>query len=227
MRLGAASGLSIVELLRIMKAERFNFYDEFNRPGVDTDVWDVTLDGTGTWAKGGAEVNGPLYWRLKTGNVIDNDSALNVVGTTLSNRVFAPEQPPYTTVAWETRIRFSSIADISAFIGLSAVGRTGYSEGSSAIHFLADPAITNTFRARSFDAAAEEETDTLIALDTAWHTLKIVWIVGQCLYYIDDVLVVTHVTHPGVIAMGSTMVIRTEAAATKDLDIDYIRVEMS
>ena len=217
-------GLSTAALLAILKAQRFNFYDEFDRTGEDTDVWDSGGDaGSFTIVTDLAE---PTKWRILTGNVADNDRYIHGDGV-IKNKEFSIFEVGYGTVTWEARLSFTSIADISALWGLFTVPPTDYTEPvTRCSHFLADPAISATFRARTYEAA-EEETDTLVALDTAYHKFTIVWTAASVLFYIDDVLVATHATRVPDAGQVTDILIRTEAAATKGINVDYVRVELS
>jgi len=210
--------------LALKAKERLNFFDEFNRGAVDTDFWDETLDGGGTLAAVG-EADRPTHWTLTTGNVIDNDSG--ITGNAIKNKYFTPYEVGYTTVTFETHIRLISVADISVLIGLFQTVPTSYAEpATDCVQFLMDPAISATFRARTYDAV-EEETDTLIALDTNYHKLKIIWTRTSATFYIDDVEVASHVTRVPDSATRLAFLIRTEAAGAKWLQIDYVHVEVT
>ena len=203
---------------------KLNFYDEFNRTAVDATVWTSGGDAGSFELIAGNDL--PTIWALITGNVTDNDRYIHGEGLT-ENKHFTPFEVGYTTVTWKARIAFSSVASISALFGLVSGAIVDYAEpAGDCAHFLADPAITNTFRARSWNAA-EEETDTLVALDTALHRFRIEWTGPSILFYIDDVLVATHDTQVPDIRMTSELLIRTEANAEKRLLMDYVHVELS
>jgi len=210
--------------LALKAKERLNFFDEFNRGAPDTDVWTETLDGAGTFGAVG-EADRPTHWTLTTGNVIDNDSG--ITGNAVNNKSFTPFEEGYTTVTLETRIRLISVADISALFGLFQTIPTSYAEpATDCVQFLMDPAISATFRARTYDLA-EEETDTLIALDTNYHKLKIIWTRTNVTFYIDNVLVATHATRIPDSMARLAFLVRTEAAGAKWLQIDYVHVEVT
>lgn len=220
-------GMTAAQLLSILNtrklADRFNFYDEFNRAAEDTDVWTSGGD-AGTFLPEVSQAGMPTAWSITTGNVIDNDEYLQ--GNGVDNRRFNVFEEGYTTVTWETRVKLLSIADISAFFGMLTAMAADYAEPATSITFFADPAVTNTFRARSH-FGAEEETDTLLALDTDFHTFKIVWTATRITFFIDDALVATHLAQIPDRTLMSELLIRTEAAATKSLIVDYVRVELS
>ena len=201
------------------------FWDDFNRVTVDPDFWTATLDGGGTFAVllAGDE---PTFWALNTGNVIDNDSCIIADG--VYGKRFTPFEEGKTTITFEARIKLVSITDISALIGLFQVPPTDYAEpATDCAHFFMDPAVTSTFRARTYDSAVEEETDSLIALDTAYHKLGIIITRTEVTFYIDDVLVATHATRVPDVPLMIGILIRTEAGAQKNLRIDYVRVGLS
>jgi len=204
---------------------RLSFYDEFNSNLIDTNIWMITLDGTGSLVIVSGDPS-PSGYRFTTGNAIDEDAGIHGAGV-IHNKMFSPAEEGYTTVTATFRVKLIDMADVSVLLGLFTTGLTDYAEPiSDCVQFLIDPAITNTFRARSYDAA-EEETDTLVALDTAWHTFRIEWAAASVLFYIDDVLVATHAVQvPGQVLIPSIL-IRTEANAIKRMDIDYVRVEVT
>ncbi|GAI01515.1 unnamed protein product, partial [marine sediment metagenome] len=140
---------------------------------------------------------------------------------------FGPSREGYESVTWLSHLSLVMITDISAFWGLIMTPITDYAEPAArCAHFLADPAITNTFRARTYQAA-EEETDTLVALDIAFHDFKIIFTATSVVFYIDDVVVATHVTQIPNAQMVTEYLMRTEAAAAKTMQIQNLSVEIS
>ena len=100
--------------------------------------------------------------------------------------------------------------------------QTGYAQTMArSCHFFADPAVNVNFNCRTHQLA-EEATDSGVPLDTDFHTFKIVWTRTSVLFYIDDVLVATHVTQVNLRPTIQHVLIRTEAAATKQILIDKI-----
>lgn len=214
---------SIGLLVKDALTRRLRFYDDFNRPEEDTDVWTSGGD-AGTFLLSTAGLQ-PTAWRLTTGGTINDDRYIHGRDV-INNKMFTPYEEGIDTVTWEARVRVNQATVLSAFIGTLRDAITDYAEPpSSCAHFLIDPVITNTFRART-RAAAEEETDTLVALDTDWHTFRIVWTIASVLFYIDDVLVATHAAQVPNCAHTSEFLIRTEAAGLKWMDIDYVHVEL-
>ncbi|GAI00858.1 unnamed protein product [marine sediment metagenome] len=221
---GAAPGLSIAEILTLWETKRLNFFDEFNRAVEDTDVWTFGSDG-GSFNDMALASEGTI-WNLMTGGVIDNDAYIHGDGCT-RNKYCTPFELGYDTVTWEARLRVAWATNQSAFYGLIDVPITDFAEPvSDCAHFLVDTTIGATFLARSHQAA-EEQTDTGIALDGLFHRFKIIWSRTQVLFYIDDVLVATHAaqvpTEPGT----SELLARTEQAVAQNTYIDYVRMEMS
>ncbi|MBA7650261.1 hypothetical protein ES703_58064 [subsurface metagenome] len=219
----ANPGMTATELLNILNARRFNFYDEFNRQADDPEVW--TNAGDGSFSSF-AQVDSPTIWNLTSGNIIDNDHYVEG-STSVYGKRFTPFEEGYSTVTFEARVALVSIVDLSALLGLFETLLTDYAEPASrSMEFFVDPAITNTFRVRTY-AGAEEETDTLVALDTDYHIFKMVWTTTSVLLYIDDVLVATHETQVPDQPMFIEFLIRTEAAANKTVALDYVHVELS
>ena len=218
-------GLSAAAYLASIEASRVNFYDDFSRTGEDTDIWTSGGDG-GTFASVKLG-NLPTAWRLTTGGVIDNDWYIHG-DANIKNKVFQRLQTGYSTVTWLARLSLGAITDISALWGLLNTVITDYAEpADQCAHFLVDPTITNTFRARSYAGGAEEETDTLIALDGVIHEFKIVWTAGSVRFYIDTVLVVTHLVRIPNSGLVSEILVRTEAAAPRYLTVERVYVELS
>ena len=220
----SSRGLSSAQYLALRAIERLSFFDEFNRGALDTDVWAETLDGTGAINLIGSP-DYPTHVTLTSGNLTDNDSA--ITGDAIYGKAFTPFEVGYTTVEFEARIRFGSVADISALIGIFSTPPTSYAEPvTDCLQFLMDPAISNTFRARSYDGA-EEETDTLIALDLNFHKLKIVWTRTAVTFHLDDVLVATHTTRVPDQHGRIAILIRTEANLAKGMMIDKVECQVS
>lgn len=222
-------GLTSTQLLTILntrlKASHLNFYDEFNRSAEDTDVWTSGGDAGGTFLKEETTVRGTM-WEITTGNVINEDWYIHG-GDSILNKAFTPYEDGFSTVTWEAIVRVDSAADISSFIGLIQTPITGYAEPAAiCAHFLIDQGVSATFRARTYQAA-EEETDTLVALDTGYHKFKIVWTAASVLFYIDDILVATHATQVPTYPMVSEILHRTEAAFARVLSVEYVHVELS
>lgn len=217
--------LSLAGIVAAIKADPdLNFYDEFNRAGEDTDVWTSGGDAGSFSRLSGLSV--PTYWQLATGNVIDNDRFIHG-DAVINNKYFTPFELGYTTITYEARIAVASIVDISATIGLFLQPLEDYAEPATrCAHFLMDPAITNTFRARTYDAA-EQETDTLVALDTSYHKFVMIWTRTSVAFYIDDVLVATHATQVPEAPMHLGFLLRTEAAAAKYMQLQSVHVEIS
>ena len=115
---GSTGGLTLAQIYGelILNHKRFLYFvDEFARGGLDAELWTPTLDGAGTLTPQTGTDSIPTCFRLLTGNVIDNDSV--IVGDVLKNRIFTPFEDGFTTVTWEARLSFPSIADISSFWG--------------------------------------------------------------------------------------------------------------
>lgn len=228
---GSTGGLTLAQIWDelVTKAKnRLVFHDEFNRAAMDAEIWTPTLDGTGSWQVYPSSDDYPTTWRLRTGNVIDNDSVIHGMGPgNLKNRFFTPFEEDKTLVTWITKLLFNSVADISAFWGLLNAATVAYAQNMTrCAHFFADVAVNVNFNARTHEAA-EEVTDTGVALDTNFHDFKIVVGRTSVLFYIDDVLVATHVTQVPPRPIASHFLLRTEAAATKGMFIDKLDVIVS
>ncbi|GAH93512.1 unnamed protein product, partial [marine sediment metagenome] len=143
------------------------------------------------------------------------------------NFYFTPWEHGYSKVTLEMRLALLDAAGVQALMGLLQTVITDYAEpAANCAHFLVDTAVSATFRARTYQAA-EEETDTLVALDTDFHVFKIIWSRTNVLFYIDDVLVATHATQVPVPSLFIELVVRSLAGGVRAIDIDYIYAEMS
>ncbi len=209
--------------LLIDRLSDLNFYDEFNHLAENTDVWTCGGDGGSFLFEGIPEH--PTKWTLKTGNVIDNDYYIHGHAVK-NNKRFTPFEEGYTAVSLETRVQFSSVADVSAVLGFLNVVLTEYSLPNISILFFVDTVLSNTFRTRTHDGLAEEATDTLVALDTDFHVFKILVTRASVLFYIDGVLVATHTANIPQYPLFLEFLIRTEAAASKNMCLDFVHVEV-
>jgi len=224
-RLTAARAALLDNLVALDPASRLNFYDDFNRTAEDTDVWTSGGEAGGSFTASVLD-NDPTAWKLVTGTAVNDDYYIHS-GLVVKGKYFTPFEDGYTTVTFEARIKLSSLADISALLGLYRAAQTDYTQYPAAcVQFLIDPVISATFRARSYEAA-EEETDTLVALDTEWHKLKIVWTRTSVAFYVDDVLKATHSAQVPSYPALAELLVRTEVTAAKTMYIDKVSVEVS
>lgn len=203
---------------------RLNFYDDFNRTAEDTDVWTSGGDDGSMYPM--IDLAGPTAWTMVTGLVIDNDRYIHG-GANKLNKRYSINEDGYDTVTWKATLGLRTwFADVSLFLGLINTVIVDYAEPTRAAHFFADAAVSANFLARSHEAA-EEETDTGVAVDAAMHDFKIVWTAASVLFYIDDVLVATHAAQVPTRAMVSEILLRTEAASARYLVMDRVAVEVS
>lgn len=218
--------ISIGRLVKDRVSRELNFFDDFNRTLEDADVWVSGGDAGAFTNTLGIMAGGPTAWRLATGNAINNDRYIHGDGVIL-NKSFSPFEDGCGTVIWEARLALSSAVTISAFMGLIANVIVDYAEpGVRCAHFFADPVVGPNFMCRNF-LGAETETDSGIAIDALFHTFRMNWIGGESIaFYIDDALVATHVTNLPGLAMVVEFLVRTEAAAIRNMDIDFVGVEL-
>lgn len=215
---------SIGQLVKDKCARSLNFFDDFNRAGVDADIW--TSGGpAGGFAHAQTVLLGTL-WQMYTGAVAGQDRYIHGDGV-IYNKYFSPHDEDIFTVTWECRMHLVSVANIAVFLGLLEAPIVNYAEPLSRVaHFFIDTAISGNIFARSY-RAAEEETDTGIAADLAPHDYRIVWEAADINFYIDDVLVATHAAQVPEGAMTTEILLRTLANVTKYLRLHYIHVEVN
>lgn len=202
---------------------RHNFYDEFTRGAADATVWTSGGD-AGSYTR--VQVaNSATAWQLQTGGTTDNDRYIHG-GSVKENNYFGPFEHDLKSVTWEARVQLPQITDISVFVGLLATVITDYAEPTAVCaHFVVDPAVSANWLARTFETA-EEQTDTGVALSTAWVRLKMIWTANYVKFFINDALVATHSTRVPNINMTSELLVRTEADDVKYLRVDYVHVEL-
>ena len=221
----AKISLNKADLVTLLKGLKGHYFiDEFNKTIEDTDVW-VSGGDDGSLAPTSSSQTPTYYW-MQTGAVIDNDRYIHGDGVK-KNYAFTPYEEGITTITFTARLRITAITDINVFLGLARGGLIDYAEyPGHCAHFFVDPAVSATFRARSY-SVGEEETDTLVSLDTSYHTFKIEWTVSDVKFYIDDVLKATHTSQVPDCSLISSILVRTKAAAAKGLCIDKVEVEAS
>lgn len=214
---------SIGELVRNLAT--LGFCDEFNRTDEDVDVWVSGGDAGGGFTLGALQ-DAPTCWRIMTGGALNDDWYIHSLVNT-ENRVYSIDEDGYTTVTWGARLRLLSVVQISAFWGLVYTAQLNYVEPViDCAHFFADPVVGGNFYARSHEAA-EEQTDTGVLLDAAWHDYRIEWTAASVLFYIDNVLVATHAAQVPNSRLGTEILLRAEVAATKQAFVDKVKVLVS
>ena len=164
-----------------------NYRFDFNNLAVNTDEW--LTGGDGAFSVGPVyRDDEPTQYQLRTTNV-DGEAAY-IHGNEKHGLVFTIEEEDKTTVTFETRVRLSDSGFIRFWFGLlSSVITTQESTPPNSTGFYNSGGAN--WRAENENGAAED-SDTGVALDTSWHTFKIVWDASDILYYIDDVLKATH-----------------------------------
>lgn len=202
-----------------------NFYDEFRRGAVNAAVWTEGGD-DGAWAPG-LIAGESSCWRLLTGAVLNQDRY--IVGIqNVENGFFSIDEEDADTVTWMCRAKFVHTTNIACMYGMMPTPQLNYVEPViDCAHFFIDTAIGNNYICRTYNAAAEEQTDSGIAIDTDYHVFAMIWTAASVLFYIDGALVATHAVTVPDQPMGTGITLRTLEAAAKEMRIDYIRVEVS
>lgn len=215
---------SIGALIKDKCARDLNFFDDFNRAGVDADWW--TSGGpAGAFNDAQTALLGTL-WEMYTGNVLNQDRYIHGDGV-IYNKYFSPFDEDMFTVTWELRAHFVNVANIACFMGLLEVPIVNYAEpANECIHFFIDTAISGNIFARSW-GGAEEQTDTGIAADLAPHDYRIVWEAADINFYIDDALVATHAAQVPTQALTTEILLRTLGAAVRYMRFHYLHVEVN
>ena len=200
--------LNLFELLFFMRA---------NSLGADT------TDGTGAIAhqQGGSGL--PYHTRLSSGNLVNDD-----VGSQYTNAIVRADRHPPNgkggSLAYETHAQLEQLTDCAFTLGLSGVGGVHGNQPSAIFYY--DSSVGGNWLARTYQAAAEQ-TDSGVAADTDFHIFNIVITTATVNFYIDEVLVATHVTQiPDAGAVNNTnkacVQLRTLAAAVKYAKYGYV-----
>lgn len=216
------------DLLEILSP--YALFYPFNHPqtAVDADYWTVAGDAGGFTVD--VDDDEPPSRKLYADTAQNNDYYIH--GDVKYNRLWNPVQSPkYSKTIFEARIKLlQTDAEIVLLFGLFEAGAfpTAYAEPAvDCAHFFYDhDTVATNFVCRTYDAAAEEQTDSTVAADTNYHVFRIEWTAASVLFYIDGVLVATHDTTVPDSPMGSVALIRTENAggAERAMDIEYIDV---
>lgn len=201
-----------------------NYSFNFNNLAVDTDEW--LAGGDGGFSVGPVFVDDePSLYDLETAGA--NGNAVFIHGNEISGLVFSINEEGGTTVTFEARIKLPSVADVVVWFGLINPVITNY--------LATPPNSTGFYReagnwfAENENGGGTEQTDTGVAPDTGWHTFKIVWDALDILYYIDDVLKVTHST-TNQFPLAPVLIhflIQAGTASDKHLYLDWVTVDVT
>lgn len=214
---------SIGLLLKDALGYRLGFYDSFNYGILDATRWAAGGEGTqGLYAVD----NDATHFSLLSGGAVPDDSYIHGAGVE-NNRFFTIQERGYSQVIWEARVRTTSFANLACLAGLFVTPPVDYAEPvTDCAQFFYDSALGVNMMVRNHNGA-ETETDTGVVMDAEWHVLRMVWTAASILYYIDTVLVATHVTNLPVLPLTTAFLIRNLAGGNKTMGIDYVYAEVS
>ena len=217
----------IEELRKATNPNYFTYY--FNSPvaAIDTNFWTEGGDAGGGFSVETVD-NEPPSRKLYTQNVLNNDYYIHLLGK--YGKLWNFPADTYRRISFKTRLKMNTTADTQAMWGLFEAGAfpTTYAEPAiDCAHFFLDDGVdAANFVCRTYDAAAEEQTSGS-AFDTSdHHDFELVWAETSVLFLIDDVVVATHSTTIPDSPLGLVFLIRTEAAAVKSMDIEYVEVSV-
>jgi hypothetical protein len=158
------------------KSRAYLWCDFYGR-GMDTDLWNIVLSGTGS------VVDYSVYFQGGQCRFTSGGAASRYARLTANGK----RNWRTSSVVLEVRLRCGHTADCSQQLKLTD---TGGSE--NAIEFFRTG--TGNWLARTTLAGSVQETDTLVAGDTSWHIFKIVSNGSSVVYSIDGVTKATHTT---------------------------------
>ena len=217
----------INELRKALDPNYFTYYFNHPQAAVDTDFFTEGGDAGGGFTVDTVD-NEPPSRMLFTQNVLNNDYYIHADAKYAKLWNFPADA--YRRISFKTRLKMNTTADTQAMWGLFEAGAfpTTYAEPvvDCAHFFLDDGVDAANFICRTYDAAAEEQTSGS-AFDTSdHHDFEIIWAETSVLFMIDGVVVATHATTIPDSPLGVVFLIRTEAAAVKSMDIEYVNVRV-
>lgn len=217
----------IEELRKALDPNWFTYY--FNHPiaAVDTDFWTEGGDAGGGFTVDAVD-NEPPSRMLFTQNVLNNDYYIHLLGK--YGKLWNFPADIYRRITFKTRLKMNTTADTQALWGLFEAGAfpATYAEPvvDCAHFFLDDGVDAANFVCRTYDAAAEEQTSGSAFDTTDYHDFEFVWSETSVIFTIDDAVVATHATTIPDSPLGIVFLIRTEGAAVKSMDIEYVEVSV-
>jgi len=225
--------IDIREVLRTLQEDLktpYGFHYVFNHPqtAVDADYWTAGGDAGGFTVVTADDE--PASRKLYADTVQNNDYYIH--GDTKYSKLWTFQAGEYSTIIFETKLKISSVTtDIQALFGLFEAGSfpTGYAEPAvDCAQFFIDDGISANFVCRTYDAAAEEQTASDVALDTSAHVFRMTLSSANVVFEIDGVVKATHSTTVPDSPMGIVYLVRTEEAAGAERSItpEYIKIEV-
>jgi len=215
---------AIIEALRkATDPNWFTYYFNHPQAAVDPDFWTSAGD------SGGFTIdivdNEPPSRKLYADTAGGNDWYIHGDGKYCHLWNF--QSSIYRRIDFKTRLKMNTTALTQAMWGLFEAFPTGYSEPAiDCAHFFLDDGIdAANFICRTYDAAEEQTSGS--AFDTTdYHDFELVWSETNVIFTIDDAVVATHATQIPDSPIGIVFLIRTEEAAEKSMDIEYVDVSV-
>lgn len=214
------------EIVERYLVKKVNLDFVFNERVLDADFWLAGGD-VGFATIYSSEVAGPPFLQLRTGNVFADDAYLYG-----QNRFRSPNpwMTNFSQVVWEARLSIVNLTNVQLFFGLISAGNEAlvYAEPNLDIaEFFVDTSIDNQLHARTYRGGPEEQTDGLGAIDSNYHTYRIVWVASSVRFYIDGVLVATHTAQVPAANCNTEFLVHTLEADIKRLRMEYVKIEVS
>ena len=217
---------AIIEALRkALDPQYFTYYFNHPQTAVDTDIFTEGGDAGGGFTVDTVDDEPPSRM-LFTQNVLNNDYYIHA--DTKYAKLWNFLSDTYRRISFKTRLKMNTTADTQALWGLfeAVAFPTTYAEPvCDCAHFFIDDGVdASNFVCRTYDAAAEEQTSGSAFDTTDYHDFEFLWAETSVIFTIDDVVVATHATTIPDSPLGIVFLIRTQGAAVKSMDIEYVEV---
>lgn len=165
------------------------------------------------------ELDHPGIFRIGTGTTSGNDWTISSGQSATINFFDLDNTYEHTMM-----IRIpTTITTMTVRVGLTENSTPATWETVDNASFLYDPSVSANWRCRTFNAASETTITGEAVVADSWYKLKIIKDGGTIRFLINDVNVCNHSTQvpnePADIAFS----VETGAAATRQLDIDYVK----
>ena len=191
--------------------------DEFMSGGVTTTTvgslgW---IFSSGATAAQSAEANHPGIIKRSTG-AASGTNAFTYLGPGSTNTTFLGSSQ--FDLVWVFRLNNNDA--FTAF--MVGVGLTTQAD----LIVLEKAAADTNFFCRTRTSSNQTKTDTNVAVDTNWHSVRIKRTATQAAFWFDNALVATNTAHLTTAAITPFCLITNSEAADKSIDLDYFSLSL-
>lgn len=151
---------------------------------------------------------------------ISNSAAATFHGIKTVQKAFTLDASD--AITFECRLR--SNVDVAAFLQFGFTDNTG-SQASPAngVWFDNFSVATDRWKARTRASGVETSTDTGVSISSSLETIKLVATTSQVTFFVDDVLVATHVTNIPTVGMNLFLAITGTGEPTAEMIVDFVQ----